>query len=445
MADLTPLKYFDSLYPPATRKKEIQQLIPFLEKGLSSQLVGLPGSGKSNIFRLLSYNRDARFENFGEYEKHLHFVYIDCSEVKGRPLADITKFILLSLSFSLGERRLSEESRKINEFLKEGLAVPDEMLLFQSLKRSLDYLSIEKKLTIHLLFDKFDVMFPDITAQFFTNLRVLRNHAKYRFGSIFSLTRPLEDAIDPLLLTDYYDLIAGNIIYISLYDELGMKFRLSYIEKAARKTIDKQTMEQMIILTGGHAQLSKLSYESLIAEDSPVKNLSEFLLNRSTVQSTLYSIWNSLLPPEQLFLKNNPTHKEAAQTLPYLNNVGLLGEDGIAIPLLNSYIATVPVGSTDKINYDEEKNEIFVGVNPLSSKLSPAEFKLLKFMTQNKERLIQKDEIIKNVWGDQKSLEGVTDQALDQVFYRLRKKIEQDPANPHYIQTIKGKGYKLSD
>ena len=115
------------------------------------------------------------------------------------------------------------------------------------------------------------------------------------------------------------------------------------------------------------------------------------------------------------------------------------------MPIFSSYIKGVPVESTEKIIYDSEKNEILMGTTPLADKLSPSEFKLMRFLTENKERLCSKDEIIQSVWGDQKSYEGVTDQALDQIFYRLRKKIEQDPQNPHYIHTIKGKGYKLND
>lgn len=442
---IEPLKYFDSLYPATTRKREIQLFIPFLEQGLSSQLVGLPGSGKSNIFRLLAYNREARFENFGKYEKFLHFVYIDCSEIKGRPLFDITKFIILSLSFSLGERGLIEESKKVNGLLKEGLEIQDEMILFQSLKKSLDYLSIEKKLTIHLLFDRFDNILPQITSQFFTNLKILRNHAKYRFGSIFSLTRPLEDIADPLLFADLHDVIVGNIIYVTLCDPVGIDFRIAYIEKATRKTIAQEKKDEIVKLTGGHAQLTKLSCEALVSEEAIPEDLEDFLFKRATIQGTLQSMWSTLLPSEQIALKNSVEFSDAAERFPYLTLSGLLTRDGIAIPLFEKYIKTVPIESTEKITHNEERNEILLGENEVSDKLSPSEFKLLLYLIQNKERLCTKDEIIQAVWGDQKSQEGVTDQALDQIFYRLRKKIEQDPANPHYIHTIKGKGYKLSD
>lgn len=443
--DLQPLKYFDSLYPDSTRQKEIALLIPYLEKGLSSQLIGLAGVGKSNILRLLSYNKDVRFKNFGDYEKFLHFTYIDCSEIKGRPLLDITKFILLSLSFSLGERRLIEESKKVNAFLEEGLALHDELILFQSLKKSLDYLSIEKKLTVNILFDKFESILPNIDAQFFTNLKILRNHSKYRFGSIFSLTRPLEELVEDALLSDFHDLIVGNEIYVSIFDPVGIDFRVSYIEKAARVSLKKELKEQVVMITGGHARLTKHAIESLSAEEETPQNLEEFLLKKPAVEKALSDLWKNLLPAEQLALKSSISYENAIEKHPYLTNSGLITLSGISIPLFEKFIQSVSIDSIEKITFDESKNEISFGETKISDKLSPSEFKLLKFLIQNKEKLCTKDEIIDAIWSDQKSQEGVTDQALDQIFYRLRKKVEQDASNPHYIHTIKGKGYRLTD
>lgn len=433
-------KYFESLYPANTRETELRSLAQLVGKGLSTQVVGLPGVGKSNLLRLLTYNKSVRLKHFQEYEKVLHFVYIDSSEVKNRPLFDITKFILLSLAFSLGERRMDEEEKRVNELLKDGIKMQDELVLFQSLKQALDYLSIEKKLTVHLLFDKFDTLLPTIDAQFFTNLRVLRNHAKYRFGSIFALTRPLEEVAETGLLVDFHDIVAGNNIYVSLYDPVGMDFRLSYIEKAAHKNMLEKDKETILLLTGGHAKLTKLSYEALIGEIETVENMESFLLKRPTIQGALTEIWNALLPTEQIELKN-PSQSAS----PFLLKSGLLGDGKITIPLLSSFLKTTPVSSNEKITYNEDRNEIYIGTSPISERLSPSEFKLLKYLIENKERLCSKDEIIASVWSNTKTQEGVTDQALDQIFYRLRKKIEKDPANPHYIHTVKGKGYKLTD
>lgn len=442
--DLKPLKYFDSLYPPQTHERELKLFIPYIEQGLSMQLVGIPGSGKSNVLRLLSYNKEARQLNYGDYEKLLHFVYLDCSEVNDKPLFDILKFMLVSLSFSLGERLLTQDSVVVNKFLKEGLMQNDELLLFQSLKKSIDYLSIEKKLSIYFMFDRFESIIPSITPQFFSNLKSLRNLAKYRFGCLFSLHRPIDELVDASILGDFHDLIAGNVVYSSLKDDAWLNFRISYIEKAARKNIDDEHKKQLIDLTGGHSKLTKLSIEALVTEEEIKDDLEHFLLKRPTIQKTLEEIWDSLIPSEQIALKDDISYEKAKEEFPYLTNTFLIKEDGIAIPLLKTFLKSMPVESGERLFYDDEKNEILLGDTQISDRLSPLEFRLLKYLIKNKGKICTKDEIINEVWSNQKSQEGVTDQALDQIFYRLRKKIEKDPKNPSYIQTLKGTGYKLA-
>jgi two-component system response regulator MtrA len=66
-------------------------------------------------------------------------------------------------------------------------------------------------------------------------------------------------------------------------------------------------------------------------------------------------------------------------------------------------------------------------------------------MLENKGRVLEKEEIINAVWKEAKTTLGVTDQALDQLIFRLRKKIEENPNTPQYLQTVKGRGFKFID
>jgi len=75
------MKHFDSLYPKSSRFNEIEKIITFLKEGNSCQLIGLPGSGKSNLLRMLAYNHDVRLNHFGENKKFVHFVYTNFPEV----------------------------------------------------------------------------------------------------------------------------------------------------------------------------------------------------------------------------------------------------------------------------------------------------------------------------------------------------------------------------
>jgi two-component system phosphate regulon response regulator OmpR len=40
-------------------------------------------------------------------------------------------------------------------------------------------------------------------------------------------------------------------------------------------------------------------------------------------------------------------------------------------------------------------------------------------------------------------MENIDDARCDKLLSRLRAKIESDPANPKYLQTVRGRGYKL--
>lgn len=433
--------HFESLYPEATRENEVDAVLSYMKKGSSCQVVGLPGVGRSNLLRLLAYNNKARVKHLGDNYKWYHFVYMDLSEVKGRNLFDVTKFILISLSYSLSERKMEEEQKKVNDFLKEALPFTDELILFQALKKAIDYLSLEQELTVILLFDRFDTQFNQLTPEFFTNLHVLRNRAKYRFSCVFSLERPLEELIEPAIFSEFYEFIAGNTVYLTPSDSKANEFRFAYLERASGKTTNPKVKDEILILTGGHGKLSRIALETILAEEKIPQDLSLFLLSKSAIKSSLFEIWNALSPQEQKdVLKND--FKTGHQ---YLELSGLAKNGKIAIPLFSDFIKNLPPPTAEKIEFIPETNEIRQGEESLTDKLSPSEFKLLRFLIQNKDKVCEKEEIINTVWTDEKTQEGVTDQALDQIVYRLRRKIEADPNNPTHLHTVKGRGYKFSE
>lgn len=73
--------------------------------------------------------------------------------------------------------------------------------------------------------------------------------------------------------------------------------------------------------------------------------------------------------------------------------------------------------------------------------LTQTEFKLLVYLAQNQNRPHSRDNLIDDIWGYD---EFVGDPRTVDVHIRnLRMKIEDDPAQPRYIQTVRGAGYKL--
>jgi len=81
-----------------------------------------------------------------------------------------------------------------------------------------------------------------------------------------------------------------------------------------------------------------------------------------------------------------------------------------------------------------------VYVNGKEVTFTAKEYALLFFLASNPDRVFSKDELFEKVWG----LDSMGDLATLTVHIRkIREKIETDPANPQYIKTIWGVGYRF--
>ena len=72
--------------------------------------------------------------------------------------------------------------------------------------------------------------------------------------------------------------------------------------------------------------------------------------------------------------------------------------------------------------------------------LQPKQFDLLTYLVRNRGTVLTRDQLLQNVWG----YDYVGDTRTVDVHIRwLREKIEEDPAIPRLIQTVRGVGYCL--
>ncbi|MDQ0089586.1 two-component system response regulator RegX3 [Paenibacillus anaericanus] len=88
-----------------------------------------------------------------------------------------------------------------------------------------------------------------------------------------------------------------------------------------------------------------------------------------------------------------------------------------------------------------EANLCRVHVHGEEIKLKSMEFKLLAYLVNNKNRIIPKEELFREVWGD--SITG--DGTLNVHIRHLREKIEVSPNEPRYIKTVWGTGYVFEE
>lgn len=101
-----------------------------------------------------------------------------------------------------------------------------------------------------------------------------------------------------------------------------------------------------------------------------------------------------------------------------------------------------PLPAYDKggLKIDYSTYEVFARGKAV--KLTLKEFELLKYLVQNPNRVLSRDQLLDRVWGDDTF---VTPRTVDVHIRRLRKAIEKDDSHPKWILTLRGVGYKFDE
>lgn len=108
---------------------------------------------------------------------------------------------------------------------------------------------------------------------------------------------------------------------------------------------------------------------------------------------------------------------------------------------LRRSVSTVKTPSAADLVYGDI--EVFFDAHEVHRKgealeLTAREYDIIRYMAENSERVIPREELMQKVWG----YEYYTDlRSVDVAIRRLREKLEADPANPTYIKTRRGVGY----
>lgn len=93
----------------------------------------------------------------------------------------------------------------------------------------------------------------------------------------------------------------------------------------------------------------------------------------------------------------------------------------------------------DGLRIDYEKRRVYVGERLVH--FTPIEYKILLLLSQNAGKVLTHDYMIREVWGPYAS----DSQVLRVNMANIRRKIEENPADPRYILTEVGVGYRMAD
>ena len=116
--------------------------------------------------------------------------------------------------------------------------------------------------------------------------------------------------------------------------------------------------------------------------------------------------------------------------------------------ILRRMPAAAPAAATPRmlqlgaIRYDIGRGELWDGDTPI--RLTATESALMRLFARSPGEVIARAQLIEDLGRAGPDGEGAQDRAVDVQITRLRRKIEQDPKNPRYLQTVRGAGYMLA-
>jgi two-component system alkaline phosphatase synthesis response regulator PhoP len=91
------------------------------------------------------------------------------------------------------------------------------------------------------------------------------------------------------------------------------------------------------------------------------------------------------------------------------------------------------------IEIDFERAMLLKAGQPVT--LASKEMQLLRYLVDNRGRVVPREELLQNVW---EYSSDVSSRTIDVHVAWLRQKLEDNPQNPKHIHTIRGKGYRFS-
>jgi DNA-binding response OmpR family regulator len=98
------------------------------------------------------------------------------------------------------------------------------------------------------------------------------------------------------------------------------------------------------------------------------------------------------------------------------------------------------VVSFDGLELDMEKHKVARDGRPVA--LTSSEYKILKALMSSPGKAFSREELLNHCY---QNSEAVIDRVIDVHIGKLRQKIEDDPAQPRFILTVRGHGYRFSE
>jgi hypothetical protein len=444
------------LYPVNYRAQELRQIASWIAAGESGAVVGLVGSGRSNLLTYLCQSPDALTPYLGQRASRTILIPVDIYNLPVNDLSCLYRTILHAF-YWIQERFEPPTAQLIDQLYREHRAAQDPFLpqkAFYDLLRTLQ----GQGLSVVLVLNRFDRFCETATPQMINTLRGLRDQFKSLLSFIVGMLQEVRYLPDPAALGDVYELLDSHVCWVGALAPEDARFMLGRVLATTATQPSEAEIRILLDLSGRFPSLLKAVAHWWMAADRPHlrdESASELLAVQS-VRHRLGRIWNGLTQEEKLALVEVQQGKlltggrsaEQLRMCEQLRAKGVWDQNGqtwaIRSQLLSAYVNQIEGRVRGRLWMDEQARVIYQGQEPLPE-LVGLQFEILRFLIKNPRVCHTRDDIIDNAWPEEEQREGITPNALQAHIASIRKRIEPNPATPRYLLTWHGRpgGYQF--
>ncbi len=425
-------------------------------------IVGTSNIGKSTLLRSL-YVPQVREQYLGPKSKEYIFIYIDFNlmvEMTEQAFYElILRTTLAELShLQVSDTLLSQVNRAYNNIVNptNPFAVP------LSFNEGIIAISEGLDQQVIFLFDEFDEAFSAIEGRVFLNLRALKDKYSRRLCYVVATGQRLRQSRRSTETDEFCELFAHHVRFLGPLGQDDMRHTIDQFARQEELDVSPQDVDFIMAQAGGHPGLLEVvcrvvgaaieSGEYQFYGDKRYERLQEQLEDDINVRTECAKLWNNLTAEEQAGLitylsrpddaQDEKLHRSLQHKAILIEREG--GRWAVFGKLFEGFAwrqRLVQKGGRQGVWLDVEAGEVWVNgqsVSPLTS----LEYRLLLLLYGHIDKICDKYKIVEAVWSED-YIDEVDDSRIEKLISRLRQKIEPDPSEPRYIQTVRGRGYKL--
>jgi len=283
-------------YTATYRQNEINLICSRAKEGESLCLMGIAGTGKSNITNFLHADPYAYKVHYLHKETgSIHFPVIDGNTWDGTQ-EGFWKQLLTALTETVENLEQPLPDTKITQIYEDQKA-------FSEVRRWVNWLCQQHNQKIIFILDDFDQVLQQAPRDMLERLNALRSDGNREKLGYLLFTKRLPHILMQIDLpqenSKFYDLFRHHIYALGLYTPDDEHQMLQHLNEGAGKPLRSQALATIKSLAGGHARLLKILFELWRASPPETEDPVHYFLAKNDVCEECSRIFHGLHPDEQ--------------------------------------------------------------------------------------------------------------------------------------------------